>query len=74
MRTTVNPGRWLELVGSFELQRSGRTGRTLTVGDRESQRVVTHGAQLEQFLQDPEDTITGPIRITIEPANVAELS
>lgn len=72
MRTTVNPGRFLQLEGSFAVLR----GDTAAAGefrpgvvDRESLHEVTLEGLLRQFLEDPSETVTGPIRITIEPAS-----
>jgi hypothetical protein len=75
VRTTVNPGSRLELEGSFELGRSlaeteavGRfAAPTREVTDRESGKHVYLADLLRSFLEDPEEKITGPIRITIEP-------
>lgn len=71
MRKTVNSGSFLELAGSFEVERSladveqGKAPGKVT--DRESGDEVTLGGLLRSFLADPTDRVTGPIRITIEP-------
>jgi len=64
MITTVNPGRYLRLEGSFALV-PGLLAYPVVV-DRESNDQVNLGELLTQFLEDPSETITGPIRITIE--------
>ena len=74
MRTQVNPGRLLEVTGSFELRQSalvveGEFSRIgVAVVDRESTQIVDLGGLLRSFLEDPDDTVTGPIRIRIEAA------
>jgi hypothetical protein len=68
--TRVNPGTRLELVGSFALTVPGLEGagpEVLAV-DRESGRVVTLAGLFRSFLEDPDDRITGLVRVTIEPA------
>lgn len=75
MIKTVNPGSRLELEGSFELGRSLAdvqtvgtwAGLTRAVADRESGELIELADLLRAFLEDPEETVTGPIRITIEP-------
>lgn len=69
MRTTCNPGRRLEVTGSFRLQRGqsrGLAGEILAVGDVESGHIVTLQRLFEHFLEDPSETVTGPVRIIIE--------
>jgi hypothetical protein len=63
-RTSVNPGRHLELVGAFEL-----------VGEEEqfaleleSQLLVGLADLLRSFREDPSSSYIGSVRITIEPA------
>lgn len=68
MITQCNPGTLLEIHGSFEI-RSVLTGEpevNAIVKDRESSRTVTLAGLLRSFLEDPDETITGPIRIRIE--------
>jgi len=75
MKTTVNPGSRLELEASLELGRSlaemsvigNWSGLSRVVTDRESGQPIELADLLRSFLQDPEERITGPIRITIEP-------
>jgi hypothetical protein len=64
MITVCNPGRSLELSGSFEL--GGNIDGATPVRDLESGQLVTLGRLLRAFLEDPDERITGPIRITIE--------
>jgi len=79
----VNPGSRLELEGSFELSASlaelenpGEPNplqapveqRRSVVFDREGYSLVSLADLLRSFLEDPTEKITGPIRITIEPA------
>lgn len=61
MITQVNPGSLLELTGSFDLDRV--YGKVV---DRQSLSEVTLDGLLAAFLEDPEETVTGPIRIRIE--------
>ena len=69
MRTIVNPGRLLVIEGSFELLAPGQSFRADLVRDRESHRELWLDELLHNFLEDPEETVTGPIRITIEAAS-----
>jgi hypothetical protein len=64
MITVCNPGRLLEVLGSFEL--GGNIEGATPVRDRESGDLVTLGRLLRAFLEDPDERITGPVRITIE--------
>lgn len=66
MRTTCNPGRFLQIESSFALV-PGILARPVVV-DRESNDQVDLAEFLTWFLEDPSETITGPIRITIEAA------
>lgn len=76
MIKTVNPGSRLELSGSFELGASlvdceavPQAAELATlVMDRESNAVVSLADLLRSFMYDPTERVTGPIRITIEPA------
>jgi hypothetical protein len=67
MWTTCNPGRFLEVAGSFALV-PGVLARPVVV-DRESNLQVDLGELLTQFLEDPSETITGPIKIRITAAS-----
>jgi hypothetical protein len=74
--TTCNPGRHLAVEGSFEI-RSVLTGEpevNAIVKDRESSRTVTLAGLLRSLMYDPDETVTGPIRITIEPAAAAAVT
>lgn len=51
------------------IQRVGRSGRAVVVGEVESGRVVTLAELIGSFLEDPDETRTGPIRIVIEPTS-----
>lgn len=62
----MNPGTLLEVTGSFDVHPIPDL-----VVDRESGSVVKLSHLLASFLEDPEDTITGPIRIRIESAQLA---
>ena len=64
MRTTCNPGRFLQIESSFALV-PGILARPVVV-DRESNDQVDLAELLARFLLDPSETVTGPIRITIE--------
>lgn len=77
MKKTVNPGSSLTLEGSFELGASLADVEgpeefefhdLVGVLDRESLTTVYLADLLRSFLADPTDKVTGPIRITIEPA------
>ena len=61
---TVNPGRHLELVGSFEL--IGEDEQFAL--DRESQRIIGLAELLSSFRYDPSDPHIGRVRVTVEPA------
>ena len=63
MRTTVNPGALLMLEGSFNVDAAFGT-----VIDRDSGKEVTLHGLLQSFLEDPDDAVTGPIVVTIQPA------
>ena len=63
MRTTVNPGRWLEIVGEFELV--GESEQFAL--DRESQTIVELAMLLQSFREDPSEPYVGRLKITIEP-------
>jgi hypothetical protein len=67
MVTSVNPGRWLELCGSFKLMPSIACG--VRVFDVESGKEVTLADLLRRFSYDPSETQirTGQVRLTIEP-------
>ena len=67
MRTTCNPGRFLQVESSFALV-PGILARPVVI-DRESNDQVDLGELLTEFLEDPSDTITGPLRIMIEAAS-----
>lgn len=73
MITTVNPGSTLTLEGSFELAWSlaAEHGARDVVWDTASGRIVTLAGLLRSFLDDPEETHTGLLRITIEAASIA---
>lgn len=62
MRTSVNPGRCLELVGSFELVGEDEQ----FVLDRESQTIVELSTLLRSFREDPSDPVIGTVTLTIE--------
>lgn len=62
MRTSVNPGRRLELVGSFELVGEAEQ----FVLDRESQTIVELSMLLRSFRADASDPVIGTVKITIE--------
>jgi hypothetical protein len=77
VRKSVNPGSLLEVHGSFELAVSlaavgerplgeGGVLREQLVRDRESGLEVGLADLLRAFLEDPDEKVTGPIRIRIE--------
>jgi hypothetical protein len=75
MRTSVNPGRFLVLEGSFQVgaslvdaTRDPNVADRDLVFDRESGHDVDLASLLRTFLEDPTERVTGPIRITIEAA------
>ena len=62
--TSVNPGRWLELVARLELVGEAEQFAM----DTESLTIVDLAELLKAFREDPSDSIIGRVRITIEPA------
>ena len=80
MRTTVNPGSRLTLEGHFELgyslaevESNGgphnmEAARRCLMMDSDSGALITLADLLRSFLEDPAETATGPVRITIEAA------
>lgn len=66
MRTTVNPGRFLQLEARLVLipEDDGPAG----VLERDTGDIVTLAGLLEQFRADPDDGMIGRVRITVEPA------
>jgi hypothetical protein len=81
MRTQVNPGSLLEVTGSFELVTLNPPSELgdlaeafepqVVVVDRESQHTINLVDLLRSFIEDPSDTVTGPIRIRIESAMIS---
>jgi len=62
MRTSVNPGRWLECLLDAELYGDDES----VVVDRESLRTVELAELLRAFREILDDPVIGHVRITIE--------
>jgi hypothetical protein len=62
-RTSVNPGRWLELVAALELVGEDEQ----LVLDVESKLILELSTLLQAFREDPSEPRLGWIKITIEP-------
>ena len=76
MLTTCNPGSFLEVRGSFELGASLveredapilSAAAAHIVRDRESGAEISLAQMLRSFMYDPDEKVTGPLRITISP-------
>jgi hypothetical protein len=68
MRTSCNPGSYLECVGSFELVGEDEQ----FVLERESQTIVELSTLMQSFREDLSSPIIGTVRITIEPAPISQ--